>query len=85
MGQLRESIKALEYSLTVSEKLGDSHGDVETFGALGDMCSQLGNLEDAGKVSSSYQSPMLLHVPNWAYGDIHVGIWLIDVKQNNFM
>jgi hypothetical protein len=64
MGQLRESIKALEHSLVLSDKVGNSHGDVETFGALGDMCSQLGNLEDAGKVRFMRTCRRLFYLPS---------------------
>lgn len=49
MGQVRESIEALEQSVALSSKLGDSEGDVDALGALGDLFSQLGNLEGAGK------------------------------------
>lgn len=35
--------------MALSSKLGDSEGDVDALGALGDLFSQLGNLEGAGK------------------------------------
>lgn len=49
MGQIRESIEALEQSVALSNKVGDSEGDVDALGALGDLCSQLGNLDGASK------------------------------------
>ncbi|CAL8470685.1 g10227 [Coccomyxa elongata] len=48
-GKLERSLKALHQSLELSSKLEESSGDVDVLGAIGDLYTDLGDLEKAGE------------------------------------
>ena len=49
-GKLERSLKALHQSLELSSKLEEASGDVDVLGAIGDLYTDLGDLEKAGEV-----------------------------------
>ncbi len=49
-GKLERSLKALHQSLELSSKLEEASGDVDVLGAIGELYSDVGDLEKAGDV-----------------------------------
>lgn len=49
-GDLHGSLRALQQSLELSSRLEEASGDVDVLGAIGDVYTDLGNLEKAAEV-----------------------------------
>ncbi len=53
-GNLERSLKALQQSLELSSKLEEASGDVDVLGAIGDLYTDLGDLERAAEASCTH-------------------------------
>ena len=57
-GDLHGSLRALQQSLELSSRLEEASGDVDVLGAIGDVYTDLGNLEKAAEVLRCSHHPM---------------------------
>ena len=62
MDEPLKALKSLKVSLALSGDLEDHSGDVDTLGDIGDIYTEIGDYERAGKVCEAYIFLLLLCV-----------------------